>query len=34
MQAAADWTSVLINMNKDSVEASLQTSCTTARSAS
>ena len=24
MQAAADWTSVLINMNKDSVEASLQ----------
>ena len=24
MQAAADWTSVLINMNKDSVDASLQ----------
>ena len=24
MQAAADWTSVLINMNKDNVDASLQ----------
>ena len=34
MQAAADWTSVLINMNKDSVEASLNTACTRARSVS
>ena len=33
MQAAADWTSVLINMNKDTVEADLK-SCTRAPSVS